>query len=230
MGQRERIVEIAMSQVGYEEGEGNWTKYGEWFGMQDEWCDIFVCWCANQTGVSTDIIPKLACCDDTGEWFDERRRYYNSYSWGGNYYPQKGDLILFDWDRSSDSDHIGIVGSVDGNKVYTIEGNKNNRVEYCVYDLDDQTIRAFCVPAYEEAPEPVPPEDKHIKTRKFINNGEGRDVYADLWCNIRVGALNPNEICDSFGVFGDKATILYEVEGTDHNWKVGFCDYVDGVQ
>ena len=229
MGQRERIVEIAMSQVGYEEGPNNWTKYGEWFGMQDEWCDMFVCWCANEVGVSTDIIPKLACCDDTGEWFDERRQYYNSYSWGGNYYPEKGDLILFDWDRSSDSDHIGIVGSVDGNRVYTIEGNKNNRVEYCVYDLDDQTIRAFCRPAYEVEPEPIP-EDKSIKPRKFINNDVERPVFEDLWMTKQIGVLDPNEHCDSFGTFDGKATVMYEIDGTDHNWKLGFVDYADGVQ
>ena len=88
MGQRERIVEVAMSQIGYEEGENNWTKYGEWFGMQDEWCAMFVCWCANEVGISTDIIPKLACCDDIGEWFDARKRYQNSWSWGGTYTPK----------------------------------------------------------------------------------------------------------------------------------------------
>lgn len=229
MGQRERIVEIAMSQIGYEEGHNNWTKYGEWFGMQDEWCDMFVCWCANQVGISEDIIPKYACCDDTGEWFDSRGLYKNSIAWGGDYYPQKGDLILFDYDHSTDSDHIGIVGSTDGNKVYTIEGNKNNKVEYCVYDLEDSSIRAFCTPQYLIDPEPIP-VDKSIKTRKYVNNEIRHEVTADLWGENVIGSLNPNEECDSFGTFGGKAIVLYEIDGTDHNWKVGFVDYEEGVK
>lgn len=31
MNQRDRIVEVASSQVGYTEGKNNWTKYGEWY-------------------------------------------------------------------------------------------------------------------------------------------------------------------------------------------------------
>lgn len=227
MSKRDEIVEIALSQVGYEETPVNITKYGEWFGMQDEWCDMFVCWCANQVGVSENIIPKLACCDDTGEWFDERGLYRNSYSWGGDYYPQKGDLILFDWDRSSDSDHIGIVTDVDRYTVYTVEGNKDNAVRKCEYSLGDDRIRAFCLPAYPDAPQP---SNKEIKPRLFKNNGQARTVYEDLWLTIPMGELNPNEECNSFGTFAEKATVLYEIDGTDHNWKIGFCDYPEGVQ
>lgn len=32
--------------------------------------------------------------------------------------PQRNDIILFDWDRSGDCDHIGIVRSCDGNYIY----------------------------------------------------------------------------------------------------------------
>jgi len=229
MGQRERIVEIALSQDGYEEGENNWNKYGEEYGMNNEpWCDIFVWWCAKETGISEDIIPKFAYVPDTANWYDRCGRYMNSRRWGGDYYPQVGDLILFDWDETSISDHIGIVTSVDGNTVYTIEGNKNNRVKSCSYSLDDRTIRAFCVPDYEEEPEP-PVEDKSIKPRKFKNNGDTRTVYEDLWLTIPMGELNPWEECNSFGTFDGKATVLYEIDNTDHNWKIGFVDYADGV-
>ncbi len=60
-GEADAIVAIAQSQVGYLEkksnydldsftgnaGNGNWTKYGQWYGMNPaEWCDMFVSWCA----------------------------------------------------------------------------------------------------------------------------------------------------------------------------------------
>ena len=222
MSKRDEIVDIAMSQVGYEETPVNITKYGEWFGMQDEWCDIFVCWCANQVGISEDIIPKLACCDDTGEWFDSRGRYRNSKSWGGDYYPTKGDLILFDWDRSGDSDHIGIVGSVDDNTVYTIEGNKDNKVKYCAYDLDDRHIRAFCVPDYPES-------KRNNDIKQFINKDSATPVFSDTYLDHQIGFLNPNEKCECYEIFENRAVVFFKVDGTD-KYKVGYTSYIEGVK
>ncbi len=52
--QRTDIVNIAKSQVGYQEGanssqlsgtvrgNGNCTEYGRWYGLQDMWCAMFV--------------------------------------------------------------------------------------------------------------------------------------------------------------------------------------------
>ena len=229
MGQRERIIDVARGEIGYKETPVNITKYGEWFGMQDEWCDMFVCWCAMRAGISEDIIPKLACCDDTGEWFDERNQYKNSRYWGGNYTPIPGDIILFDWDKSSDSDHIGIVERVEGDTVYTIEGNSDNMVARRAYSLYDNNIRAFCVPAYIQDQPPI--EDKTAKIpRRFKNNGEERNVYADLWMNVCVGSLDAYEECDCFGAWGDMAIVMYEIDKENHNWKIGFTDYVEGIR
>ena len=60
-GEADAIVAIAQSQVGYLEkksnydldsftanaGNGNWTKYGQWYGINPgDWGDMFVSWCA----------------------------------------------------------------------------------------------------------------------------------------------------------------------------------------
>ena len=225
---RNKIVEIAKSQVGYHEGENNWTIYGEWYGMQDEWCNMFVSWCAYKAGISEDIIPKMACVPYTGKWFDDRGRYKNSRAWGGDYIPLPGDLILFDYEKDSSSDHIGIVEKVEGNTVYTIEGNSSNMVKENSYSLDNSTIRGYCVPNYEKQEQPK--EDKTIRpTKKYKNNGNDRNVYADLWGHICIGSLNAGEVCECFGTWGDKAIVLYEIDGTDHNWKVGFVDNLENV-
>ena len=98
---RSKIVQIAQNEVGYKESGNNQTKYGEWYGMQDEWCNIFVSWCANQAGISEDIIPKMAYVPNTANWFDSKGQYKNSRANGGNYTPQAGDIVLFDYNHNT---------------------------------------------------------------------------------------------------------------------------------
>ena len=39
---------------------------------------------------------------------------------------QSGDIIYYDWDKSGDADHVGIVEKVNGNTLTVIEGNNGN--------------------------------------------------------------------------------------------------------
>lgn len=221
MGQRERIVEIAKSQVGYTEGNNNWTKYGEWYGMQDEWCDIFISWCSHEAGISTDIIPKEAYVPATANWFDARHLYKNAESWGGHYVPVKGDLILFDWDRTSISDHIGIIEDVNGRRIYTIEGNRENKVKRCEYDLYDVRIRAYCTPKYID--------DGEGDDMRIYKNGSTREpVYSDTNLTHQIGSLNPRETCDCYGIFENRAVVRYKIDNSD-NFKIGFVEWTGGV-
>ena len=78
--QRDDIVNIALSQVGYHEGNNNselggnntngsnnYTEYNYWYysgtlngGDAAPWCAVFVSWCARQAGIGTDIINNSA--------------------------------------------------------------------------------------------------------------------------------------------------------------------------
>ena len=51
--------------------------------------------------------------------------------------PRPGDLVMFDWERDGELDHIGLVQSVgaDG-RVYTIEGNADGLVKQRSYRPD----------------------------------------------------------------------------------------------
>ena len=222
MNQRVRIVEIAQSQVGYVEGANNRTKYGEWYGMQDEWCDIFVSWCAHEAGISTDIIPKEAYVPSTANWFSERHLYKPSFSWGGTYEARSGDLILFDWDRNSTSDHIGIVERVEGRRIYTIEGNRENKVKRCEYDAYDVRIRAYCTPKYEE-------EEVEEPMKIYKNGTTPEPIYSDTKLTHQIGYLNPHETCDCYGIYQERAVVRYKVDNDD-NYKVGFAKWLGGVQ
>lgn len=219
---RNKIVQIAANEVGYKEQGNNQTKYGEWYGMQDEWCNIFVSWCANQAGISEDIIPKMAYVPNTANWFDQKGQYKNSKAFGGDYTPQSGDIVLFDYNHNTTSDHIGIVEKVEGQTLYTIEGNKNNQVQRCTYDLGSKDIRAYCVPNYIE--------EREEEEMKIYQNGTTVEpVYADTDCTNQIGELNPHEKCDCYGVFENRAVVRYKVDNQD-NYKVGFCKWLDGVK
>lgn len=148
---RNKIVEIAIKEIGYEEETGNSNKYSkELYNKSQEWCNDFVCWCAMKAGISAEIIPKYSYVPYTAEWFDKKKLYKDSNSHGGNYFPTTGDIILFDYNKNRTSDHIGIVEKAVGNKIYTIEGNKDNKVKRCLYDSNSRIIRAYCTPEYEK--------------------------------------------------------------------------------
>ncbi len=59
-----KLISVAASQIGYQEGPDHATKYGTWYGLPNKpWCAMFVSWCANKAGIDTSVIPKHASCD-----------------------------------------------------------------------------------------------------------------------------------------------------------------------
>ena len=145
---RNKVVKTASNEVGYKEGANNENKYSrELYGKAQEWCADFVRWILKKVGAE-DLFPVSSYVPTVANWYDEKGQYKNSKAYGGNYTPQAGDLILFDYNRNTTSDHIGIVEKVEDGKVYTIEGNKDNMVKKCIYSLSDKDIRAYCTPDY----------------------------------------------------------------------------------
>lgn len=155
MSKRDEIVEIALSQKGYHEGPNNDTKYGAWYGLNNEpWCAMFVSWCAFQVGIPEDVIPKFAGCT-TGF----RQMTKMGITTKEHIKPQKGDLIFFDWDHTGDCDHVGIVTNADESRVWTVEGNHDDDVDTYVYPLDANYIVGYAKPKYDETPTPKPSYD-----------------------------------------------------------------------
>lgn len=114
------MVEIALSQVGNRGGETYWRWYG--YTQRVEWCAVFLSWVANEAGMlETGEFPKFAGVKDGIEWFKQNNQWQNK-----NYTPKAGDIIFFDWEQDGISDHVGIVEKVEGNAIYTIEGNSVN--------------------------------------------------------------------------------------------------------
>lgn len=149
-GKDKQIVAVALSQVGNVGGQPYWSWYG--FGSRVEWCACFVSWCANECGyIENGIIPKFASCGNGIDWFKARAQ------WADNgVEPVPGMLIFFDWDNPDGpagpqddiADHVGIVERVENGRVYTVEGNSNDRCVSKSYPVGWYEIYGYGIPIY----------------------------------------------------------------------------------
>ena len=139
------IVAVALEQVGNVGGQPYWSWYG--FSSRVDWCACFVSWCANECGYIQDgIIPKYALCSDGSNWFKDRGQWLK-----GGETPSAGMIIFFDYpDDGLDGspDHTAIVEKVEGGRVYTVEGNYNDKVATDDYAISYPYILGYGVPQY----------------------------------------------------------------------------------
>lgn len=149
MNTADKVIQIAMSQVGYMEksaaaykkdpsilykftegaGSDNYTKYGK--EMHDiypsvmdfpaPYCDAFVDWCFYQAYGVANAKGLLG-----GNFDDYTPNSAGLYKKKNAYYkkPEVGDQIFFN--NGKRICHTGIVYKVDDTTVYTIEGNTSN--------------------------------------------------------------------------------------------------------
>lgn len=136
------IVEIALSQVGNVGGQPFWSWYG--FSGRVEWCACYVSWCANEAGyIEAGIIPKFSYCPTGVDWFKSAGLWQDR-----GYAPQPGDIIFFDWGNDGVSDHVGIVESCDGSRVYAVEGNSGDACQRTSYEINSSSIQGYGTPMY----------------------------------------------------------------------------------
>lgn len=122
--------------IGGYERDPRWNQY-------TPWCGCFLSWAADQKKASIDgKPPRFANVDDGMKRFQDGS--YGQWRDSGTT-PIPGDYVFFDWDRDSDPDHVGAVLCVEGNFLYTIEGNSGGRVAVQRYDLNDKRIVGYGV-------------------------------------------------------------------------------------
>lgn len=164
------IVETAAAEIGYREGPNNDTKYGAWYGMNNNpWCMMFVSWCAHKAGIGTDIIPKLAYVPYAVDFFRAQGRYRDK-----GYVPHPGDIVFF-----GSSSHVGIVEKIAGDMLYSIEGNTSASGNTVNGDgvyrrsrrLSDSWIMGYASPMYKE-------DDVEIKDILILNTDTGATLKA----------------------------------------------------
>lgn len=134
------IVKVAQKQIGNEGGEKFWKWYG--FPTRVKWCACFVSWCADQCGyIDEGVFPKYSVCDDGVNFFKSKGGWLV-----GSQTPKSGMVIFFDWANDGldgNSDHTGIVESVENGIVYTIKGNSGDKVCENQYKVGDKEILEY---------------------------------------------------------------------------------------
>ena len=169
-----QVLELARSEIGYHEkasdnklddktansGSGNWTKYaayldsyaGFYNGPKNgfAWCDVFVDYLFVKS-FGLDVGREMLCqpmnsagagCLYSAQYYKQTGRWYTS--------PQPGDQIFFTYSAGEVS-HTGIVESVNGSSVTTIEGNTSDRVARHTYSTSNGSIYGYGRPRWELA-------------------------------------------------------------------------------
>ena len=167
-----RLIQVASEEVGYREVRGR-SKYGEWAGdPAAQWCAEFLCWCVDQvdlrwgTKLLRNVYPFYTSSNTGLRWFLRAGRYVSrkgkvegwGYQWlkgadrfirSGDYIPQPGDWVFFNWGGGTDTEHVALVEYCARSSrtglvtVHVIEGNKPDSVARGVYGLDDPSIIGY---------------------------------------------------------------------------------------
>lgn len=138
-------------------GGSDYTYFSEWYirsykdnpgwNQYTPWCGCFLSWAADQQKASINgDPPSFADVDEGMKGFKDSRMWRE-----GGATPIPGDYVFFDWDGRNDPDggkdpdHVGAVLCVEGNFLYTIEGNSGGKVAVQRYLLSDSRIVGYGV-------------------------------------------------------------------------------------
>ena len=168
---KNKVIQTAESEVGYREGENNWNKYAAeldplniTYGNKQNlpWCGEWVLWVFYKCFGRKKALEMLCSPDPSGiplcsagaQYFKDANRWFSS--------PNKGDVIFFY--SGGAINHTGIVVSVSGGVVYTVEGNSSDMVARRAYATGSSSIAGYGRPKWEVVAADSPKEDNSDAT------------------------------------------------------------------
>lgn len=222
-----KLITWANAQVGYREGENNWNKYAEndelrklygWKPQNEPWCDTFV-----DTGFiecfGLVLASKLtyqpvgkgsAACRYSAGFYSAHESFYQT--------PQVGDQAFFYADGGIN--HTGIVVSVSGGIVHTVEGNSSDRVAHRSYAVGSSVIAGFGRPDWSvvvSQTETSEPQTPAIETPKLtglptLKRGDKGEVVraAQILLNGRKCSVGIWGADGDFGRGTEAAVLAYQ--------------------
>lgn len=121
MSTSQELLTIATEEIGYQEKPINKTKYGKWFGLNNQpWCAMYVSWCFDQIGraklVAAQNAKGFASCDVGLKWFAKKNQLVPIGQ------AEPGDIAFFQFDDDAQPDHVGIV----------LKNNKKTKILVCL--------------------------------------------------------------------------------------------------
>lgn len=198
---RQSMVEAALAEYAESDQNIGGVKYKNWYGLDDNWCGMFVAYCADQCGyISSGIIVKSASVSESKAWYEARDEFQTKES---GYIPMPGDIIYF----TNGMSHMGIVIEYDESTdhVVVIDGNsgpssteiyhKGSRVCRHEYARTMAAISGYATPAY---PDQVSDLEGGTNAEKIFN-GLVAQGYSDAAAAAVVGNLYQEAGVDAAG-------------------------------
>lgn len=232
------VLDVARAWVGFSEANDKFKEIldvynnhkplarGYTVKTNDQWCDTFVSAVAIKAG-AVDLIGTECGCEKhvaifkkLGIWIED-----------GSIKPKAGDIILFNWDDSTQennghSDHIGYVEKVEGNTITTIEGNMNEKVDRRTIPVGWGYIRGYARPKYATQTtqsEAIKNESavKEVKASVYATKGPDNDVAGTYTTTAKLNLRN--------GPSTDHKSLTVIPKGTKVRCY-GYYDITDGVK
>lgn len=156
-----KILDIYRSWIGYSEANGRHKKIVDLYNSHkplargyavrysDSWCDT----CLSAAFIKANAVNLIGGTECGVEEHVKIFKRAGIWLEDGTITPKPGDIICYNWDNSSQpndgyADHIGIVESVSGNTITTIEGNYKDSVGRRVIPVGWGYIRGYARPRY----------------------------------------------------------------------------------
>ncbi|MCX0274161.1 CHAP domain-containing protein [Nocardia zapadnayensis] len=132
-----KSIDLARGEIGTTEMSAAFASKP--YNNGSAWCAAFTSWVWDQAGhdvtwTDFDYVP--AVWNDAAAMGLQRTTAQ----------AQPGDLIVFDWEGDGTPDHIGIVESVNGGRIETIEGNSSDQVARRSYPMNSGKVVGVIAP------------------------------------------------------------------------------------
>jgi hypothetical protein len=143
----DKSLQVAISQLGKEEVPrgSNWGEpvrtYLKTVGITfpASWCMALIYWCFNEASKQLGVINPLI---KTGGVLN----HYNKAPKFRVLSPQVGDIFIMDFGNGTG--HTGIIESVEGDVIHTIEGNTNDEGSREGYEVCRRTRKKSTIKGY----------------------------------------------------------------------------------
>jgi hypothetical protein len=122
---KDKAIKLATAEVGYVEGKNNNNKFAPVAGHANNqpWCNTFISAIFIQAGLH-EAIPITASCARTLAWGIKNKRLIQTDK------AKKGDLLIFDFTKSGQAQHIGLAiknFDLKTQTIRTVEGNTGEK-------------------------------------------------------------------------------------------------------
>jgi hypothetical protein len=138
-------LKLAESQVGLKEGANNDTKFGAFYGLNNNpWCAMFVSWaCATAEHPIPSMQPGMPN-GYASVWYGMQYAKANGL-WRNSWHAQPGDAIVYGWDgpgSNPENMHTGLIvkSGPRGSIGHTCEGNRGDQVERQTFTVGESVV------------------------------------------------------------------------------------------